>query len=81
MKVLAVLAAFVALESVLGDEMEIEMVFESEDALQFKESFKRLFDEVLYFVNDEKGQIIYHNPAQEKINADNFWRDLMIIIY
>ena len=33
MKVLAVLAAFVALESVLGDEMEIEMVFESEDAL------------------------------------------------
>ena len=59
MKVLAVLAAFVALGSVFGvDEMEIEMVFESEAALQLhfrSDSIDRLFNDVFYLDNDETG--------------------------
>ena len=40
MKVLAVLAAFLALTSVLGvDEMEIEMIFESKAAIVFQFDF------------------------------------------
>ena len=75
MKVLAVLAAFVALGSVFGvDEMEIEMLFESEAALHLRESNDRLFDDVFYLDNDKTGRIIYHNPVKDKLANDPFLR-------